>query len=139
MPPESGLVPRVLGRTLGGPLPLMIEPVPRMLEKEEEMRVRFDEVEPVPLRLERVVGRGVSLEEEPNRDTVLPVRVGALGKDEEDEAPVGPTILPEPEVRSAAPGGVGCIIPLPEARPAVPVGVGWITPLPEGSPVKSGR
>lgn len=140
VPPESGLVPRVLGRTVGGPLPLMIEPVPRVREKEEGMRVRFDEVEPVPLRLGRVVGRGVSLEEEPNRDTVVPpVRIGVLGKDEEDEAPVGPTILPEPEVRSAAPGRVGWIIPLPEARPAVPVGVEWITPLPEGSPVKSGR
>lgn len=107
VPPESGLVPRVLGRTVGGPLPLMIEPVPCMREKEERMRVPFDEIEPVPLRLGRGVGRGVSLEEGPNRDTVTPVRVGGLGKDEEEEAPVGPTILPEPEVRSAAPGGVG--------------------------------
>lgn len=120
--PESGLVPRTLGRPVGGPLPLMVGPVPCMREKDEGMRVPFDEVEPVPPRLGSGVGRRVSLEEEPNRDTVPHVRVGALGENEEDEAPVGPTILPEPEV-----------------RPTVPVGVEGIMPLPGGSPVKSGR
>lgn len=107
VPPDSGLVPRMLGRTVEGPLPLMVEPLPRMREKDEGMRVPFDEVEVVPVRLGRGVGRSVSLEEEPNRDTVPPVRVGALGENEEDEAPVGPTILPEPEVRPTAPVGVG--------------------------------
>lgn len=121
VPPESGFVPRMLGSTVGDSLPLMVGPVPRMREKDEGMRVPFDEVEPVPRRLGRGVGRRVSLEEEPNRDTVPLVRVEILGKNEE-EAPVGPTILPEPEV-----------------KPAVRLGFEGITPLPVGSPVKSGR
>lgn len=121
VPPESGFVPRMLGRTVGDSLPLVVGPVPRMRENDEGMRVPFDEVEPVPRRLGRGVGRRVSLEEEPNRDTVPPVRVEILGKNEE-EAPVGPTVLPEPEV-----------------KPAVPLGFEVITPLPVGSPVKSGR
>lgn len=102
VPPESGLVPRMLGSTVGDSLPLMVGPVPR--------------------RLGRGVGRRVSLEEEPNRDTVPPVRVEVLGKNEVEEVPVGPTILPEPEVKVA-----------------VPLGFEEIIPLPVGSPVKSGR
>lgn len=121
VPPESGFVPRMLGGTVGDSLRLVVRPVPRMRGNDEGMRVPFDEVEPVPRRLGRGVGRRVSLEEEPNRDTVPPVRVEILGKNE-DEAPVGPTILPEPEV-----------------KPAVPLGFEVITPLPVGSPVKSGR
>lgn len=74
VPPESGFVPRMLGRTVGVPLPLMVGPVPRMREKDDGMRVPVDEVEPVP---RWGVGRSVSLEEVPNRDTVPPVRVGA--------------------------------------------------------------
>lgn len=121
VPPESGFLPRMLGSTVGSSLPLVVGPVPCMREKDEGMRVPFDEVEPVPHRLGRGVGRRVSVEEEPNRDTVPPVRVEILGKNEE-EAPVGPTILPEPRV-----------------KPAVPLGFEGITPLPVGSPVKSGR
>lgn len=122
MPPESGLVPRMLGDTVGDSLPLMVGLVPRMREKDEGMRMPFDEVGPVPRRLGRGVGRRVSLEEEPNNDTVPPVRVWVLGKPDEEEAPVSPTLLPEPEV-----------------KPAVPLGFGGITPLPVGSAVKSGR
>lgn len=121
VPPESGFVPRMLGSTVGDSLPFMVGPVPRMREKDEGMRVPFDEFEPVPRRPGRGVGRRVSLEEEPNRDTLPPVRVEILGKNEE-EAPVGPTILPEPEV-----------------KPAVPLGFEGITPFPVGNPVKSGR
>lgn len=122
VPPESGFVPRMLGGTVGNSLPLMVGPVPRMREKDEGMRLPFDEVEPVPRRLGRGVGRRVSLEEEPNRDTVPPVTVAVLGKNEEEEAPVGPAMLTEPEV-----------------KPAVPRGFEGITPLPVGSPVRSGR
>lgn len=122
VPPECWLVPRMLGRTVGDPLPLIIEPLPRMRERYGVMRAPFDEVELVSLRLGSGVGRSVSLEKEPNRDTVPSASVGAFGENEEDEAPEGPKILPESEV-----------------RPAAPVGVGWITPLPGGSPVKSGR
>lgn len=116
VPSESGFVPRMLGGTVGDSLPLMVGPVPRMREKDEGMRVPFDEVEPVPRRLGRGVGRRVSLEEEPNRDTVPPVRVEILGKNEEEEAPVGPTILPEPEVKPAVPLGFEGITPLPVGR-----------------------
>lgn len=122
MLPDSGLVPLMLGSTVGYSLLLIVGLVPRMREKDEGKRVLFDEAEPVPRRLGRGVGRRVSLEEEPNRDTVTPVTVWVLRKNEEEEAPGGPTILPEPEV-----------------KPAVPLGFEGITPLPVGSPVKSGR
>lgn len=122
MPLESGLVPRMLGNTVGDSLPLMVGPVPRIREKDEGMREPFGEVEPVPRRLGRGVGRRVSVEEETNRDTVPPVRVWVLGKNEEEEAPVGPTIVPGPGVKTA-----------------VPLGFEGITLLPVGSPIKSGR
>lgn len=121
VPPVSGFEPRMLWSTVGNSLPLVVGPVPCMREKDEGMRVSFAEVEPVPRRPERGVGRRVSVEEEPNRDTVPTVRVEILGKNEE-EAPVGPTVLPEPEV-----------------KPVAPLGFEGMTPIPVDSPVKSGR